>query len=82
MNKFARFKCRNCECYHQTDGNYVIHKLDGSPIYANGHPENVCQECTKLEKFKDKALGCCKYEPRGNLEYLEYRYEKIKQIRH
>lgn len=75
MELIKDLRCRNCECYHATEGNELMFTHAGS-FYALGSPSSVCETCTHLSKFENSALGCCKYEPRGNLEYLAYKYEK------
>ena len=82
MNSIRNLKCRNCECWHQTEWNAVMFTPE-KVIYDIGHPTNVCEDvaCRYLLKFALKGLACCKYEPTGNLEFLEYKYDQIKPIK-
>jgi hypothetical protein len=52
--------CRNCNCLH---------------YYGNSESEYVPIHCY-CPKLLNGASECLGYEPRNNLEYLEYLYDK------
>ena len=58
-------KCRNCQCYHF---NITDALLEGKVEF-----QETCSWCA-LDININK--GCTNYEPKGNLEYLEQKYDK------
>lgn len=58
---YRKYLCKNCDCTHRW--------------YSEDIVDPTCVFCTRflLQPLKE---GCSNYEPRGNLELLEYLYDK------